>query len=239
MFHHPYRLLDLLLGLLLILTTSRKTNTCQKEEKKKEKVEEKKIIKKEPEKKGPTGGGVHVQRRQRQMVPRGISPANGGHSNGERTSTSSSSSSPSSTLATTARGPTPYTVSLAHNIGAVFCLLFTSAIEQLVLEMTNLKPSKPAKYGIKSWVACDAQSSYTWKMQIYTGKPAASGAPAAAPKRNQGMRVMLDLTEGLRGPHNVTCDNFYELGRQLLPRNLTMVGTVRKNKPELPPVLLA
>ncbi|XP_034147179.1 piggyBac transposable element-derived protein 4-like [Esox lucius] len=97
-------------------------------------------------------------------------------------------------------------------------------------------PSKPARYGIKSWVACDAKSSYAWKMQVYTGKPAAGG-----PEKNQGMRVVLDVTEGLRG-HNVTCDNFftsYELGQRLLARGLTMVGTVRKNKPELPAALLA
>ncbi|XP_014912949.1 piggyBac transposable element-derived protein 4-like [Poecilia latipinna] len=94
-------------------------------------------------------------------------------------------------------------------------------------------PSKPAKYGIKSWVA--SESSYAWKMQIYTGK-----STSGCPEKNQGMRVVLDVTEGLRG-HNVTCDNFftsYELGQQLLKRKITMIGTVRKNKPELPPALL-
>ncbi|KAL7403957.1 hypothetical protein ABVT39_007812 [Epinephelus coioides] len=97
-------------------------------------------------------------------------------------------------------------------------------------------PSKPAKYGIKSWVACDAQSSYAWKMQVYTGKP-----QGGHPERNQGTRVVLDLTQGLSG-RNITCDNFftsYNLGQRLLRRGLTMVGTVRKNKPELPPALLA
>ncbi len=29
-------------------------------------------------------------------------------------------------------------------------------------------PNELAKYGIKSWVACDAKSSYAWKMQVYT-----------------------------------------------------------------------
>ena len=97
-------------------------------------------------------------------------------------------------------------------------------------------PSKPAKYGIKIWVACDAKSSYAWKMPVYTGKPTSGG-----PEKNQGMRVVLDVTDGLRG-HNVTCDNFlnsYELSQQLLKRKITMVGTVRKNKPELPPVLIS
>lgn len=47
------------------------------------------------------------------------------------------------------------------------------------------------------------------------------------------------MTEGLRG-HNVTCDNFltsYELGQQRLKRKIIVVGTVRKNKPQLPPAL--
>ncbi|KAJ8393713.1 hypothetical protein AAFF_G00057660 [Aldrovandia affinis] len=54
------------------------------------------------------------------------------------------------------------------------------------------------------------------------------------------MRVVLDMTQGLRG-HNITCDNFftsYSLGQELLKSKLTMVGTVRKNKPELPSALL-
>ncbi|XP_070295735.1 piggyBac transposable element-derived protein 4-like [Salvelinus sp. IW2-2015] len=57
-------------------------------------------------------------------------------------------------------------------------------------------PSKPAKHDIKIWVACDTQSSYAWKMQVYTGKP-----PSGGPEKNQGMRVVLDVTDGLRG-HN-------------------------------------
>ena len=53
--------------------------------------------------------------------------------------------------------------------------------------------SKPAKYGIKIWAASDAQSSYAWKVQVYTGKPTSGG-----PEKNQGMRVVLDVTDGLR-----------------------------------------
>ncbi|XP_061159128.1 39S ribosomal protein L12, mitochondrial isoform X3 [Syngnathus typhle] len=71
--------------------------------------------------------------------------------------------------------------------------------------------------------------------QIYTGK-SASGIP----ERKQGKRVVLDLTTGLQG-HNITCDNFftsYDLGQELLRRKLTMVATVRKNKPELPAEML-
>src|SRR4029434_1510876 len=49
------------------------------------------------------------------------------------------------------------------------------------------------------------------------------------------MRVVLDMAQGLSG-HNITCYNFftsYKLGQEL-----TMVGTIRKNRSELPPQLL-
>uniref|UniRef100_UPI003AAE7D3F piggyBac transposable element-derived protein 4-like n=1 Tax=Centroberyx gerrardi TaxID=166262 RepID=UPI003AAE7D3F len=97
-------------------------------------------------------------------------------------------------------------------------------------------PSKPAKSGIKIRAACDAASSYVWNLQVYTGKP-----DGGAPEKNQGMRVVLDMTQGLCG-HNITiCDNFFtshKLGQELHKRKLTMVGTLCKNKPELPPQLL-
>ncbi|XP_048853942.1 piggyBac transposable element-derived protein 4-like [Brienomyrus brachyistius] len=96
-------------------------------------------------------------------------------------------------------------------------------------------PSKPKKNGIKIWVACDAASAYAWNMQIYTGK-----VKGGISEKNQGTRVVLDMTQGLSG-HNITCDNFftsYNLGQELLKRNMTMVGTVRRIKPELPSELL-
>lgn len=64
-------------------------------------------------------------------------------------------------------------------------------------------PSKPAKYGIKVWAACDSRTSYAWNMQVYTGKP-----QGGQPEKNQGMRVVLDLTTGLQG-HTITCDIFF------------------------------
>ncbi|XP_037552794.1 piggyBac transposable element-derived protein 4-like, partial [Nematolebias whitei] len=54
-------------------------------------------------------------------------------------------------------------------------------------------PSKPGKYGIKIWAACDAKTSYAWNLQIYIGKLA-----AGIPEKNQGKRVILDMTTGLK-----------------------------------------
>ncbi|CAD7081494.1 unnamed protein product [Hermetia illucens] len=95
-------------------------------------------------------------------------------------------------------------------------------------------PMKPAKYGMKNWVACDSGTSYVWNIQPYTGRI------NNTPERNQGMRVVQDLTAGLKG-YNITVDNFftsYELAQKLLKRGITSVGTIRKNKPSIPRVLL-
>ncbi|CAI5677959.1 unnamed protein product [Oreochromis niloticus] len=95
-------------------------------------------------------------------------------------------------------------------------------------------PSKPAKHGIKIWVACDARSSYAWKMQVYTGKPDKHGPP----EKHLAARVVVDLTEGLPPGRNVTCDNFFtsrELADRLFhERGHTVLGTLRANRPEIP-----
>ena len=98
-------------------------------------------------------------------------------------------------------------------------------------------PSKPGKYGIKFWMLCDSKTSYVCRLQVYTGKQ--SGQER---EHNQGKRVVLQLTEGLKGSgRNVTADNFFcslSLAQKLSERKLTLLGTVRKNRKELPPELV-
>lgn len=53
--------------------------------------------------------------------------------------------------------------------------------------------------------------------------------------------MVLDLTDPLPSGHNITCDNFFtthNLAMTLLRRKQTLVGTVRKNKLFLPPIIL-
>lgn len=66
-------------------------------------------------------------------------------------------------------------------------------------------PRKPAKYGIKIWATCDVKISYAWRLQVYTGKAVGNSAEV-----NQGLRVVLKMTEGLVG-HIIICDNFFNL----------------------------
>ena len=93
-------------------------------------------------------------------------------------------------------------------------------------------PSKPGKYGIKIWVLADVVSSYCCAFDVYTGK---IGDLAEV---GQGQRVVLQLTENFyNSGRNITADNFfssYSLVSQLLSKELTYVGTIRKNKKFLP-----
>ena len=73
----------------------------------------------------------------------------------------------------------------------------------LILITKGHCPSRQyAQQDSKVWHQGDAQSSYAWKMQVYTGTPTSGGA-----EKNQGIGV---VTDGLRG-HNVTCDIFFTI----------------------------
>lgn len=94
--------------------------------------------------------------------------------------------------------------------------------------------SKPGKYGLKIQCMCDAKTHYLYNAFIYTGKPLTP--------RNSSLSVptqdVLKLTEPLYGSNrNVTADSWFtsvELVDSLLQRGLTFVGTMRKNKREIP-----
>nr|XP_054588962.1 piggyBac transposable element-derived protein 4-like [Nothobranchius furzeri] len=124
---------------------------------------------------------------------------------------------------------------LAYNPGEDVCV-----DEQLVgfrgrCNFKQYMPSKPAKYGIKLWVVSDVATSYAWGIIPYLGKTTRD-APA---ERGQGKRVVLELTEGLSGrTHH---GQFFHLAgswRGAAKKKICLVGTVRRNKPELPPQLL-
>lgn len=99
-------------------------------------------------------------------------------------------------------------------------------------KFTQYIPSKPARYGIKVWWICDAENYYPLTGQIYTGKP------TTGRENNQGERVVKDLAVLYKGSgRNVTMDNFFTtlpLAKHLLSWKLTIVGTLKKNKPYIP-----
>ena len=70
-------------------------------------------------------------------------------------------------------------------------------------------------------------------MQVYIRKDAGS-----APETNPDTKIVLDLAEDVDNScRNITCDSFFTnllLVRKLLHKNLTLIGTMRKSKPEPP-----
>jgi hypothetical protein len=84
---------------------------------------------------------------------------------------------------------------------------------------------------------CNNRTDYLCNLQMYLGKVGPN------PEHNQGARVVTDLAEPLFGSgRNITVDSFFTshaLGQSLLSKNLTILGTIRKNKGELPhPILV-
>ena len=97
-------------------------------------------------------------------------------------------------------------------------------------------PSKPAVYGIKFFLLTDPQTNFTHNISVYLGKNKDSRN-----NKNIGERVVLDLCSYLKGSgRNIVCDNFFTsipLGNQLLDLGLTLLGTLRHNKRDIPPIL--
>lgn len=94
--------------------------------------------------------------------------------------------------------------------------------------------NKPARYGLKYFCLCDVDTAYLMNVKIYLGKNTDDVARA----KNIGMNVVLELTKPLyRTGRGVTTDNFFtsiELSDRLWANGLTLLGTLRHNKPQIP-----
>ncbi|KRY40028.1 PiggyBac transposable element-derived protein 4 [Trichinella spiralis] len=95
-------------------------------------------------------------------------------------------------------------------------------------------PSKAAKYGIKIFELSDSETYYVSKVEVYVGKQnegphQMDTSPAAVVKR---------LCSAIVGTgRNITMDNWfmsYSLVEDVLKEKLTAVGTMRKNKRQIP-----
>ena len=93
-------------------------------------------------------------------------------------------------------------------------------------------PSKPDKYGIKEFAMVRSHRYYLYNASIYTGK---EGTEVT---RNLAEKIELKLTEPIaNASRNITMDNWFTsvpLANKLLDISLTRVGTLQKNKPQIP-----
>lgn len=96
-------------------------------------------------------------------------------------------------------------------------------------------PSKPNKYGIKIYALTDAKMFYTHTMEVYVGKQ--PDGPNQVD--NSALALVLRLSENIHNTgRNITCDNFFTsiplIDKLESQHKLTVIGTIRKNKRELP-----
>lgn len=100
-------------------------------------------------------------------------------------------------------------------------------------KFTQYIPSKPAKYGIKIWWACDAKTKYPLQGKLYTGRQEGEEREI-----NQGENVMLQLSKPYANTgRTIVADNFFtslEGVKRLAKLGLAFVGTIRSNKKCIP-----
>ena len=96
-------------------------------------------------------------------------------------------------------------------------------------------PSKPNKYGITIFALVDSRIFYTANLEVYCGKQPHGPLEVS----NKPSDVVKRLSSVISGTgRNITLDNWFtslELANDLYQKNITLVGTLRKNKAEIPP----
>ena len=94
-------------------------------------------------------------------------------------------------------------------------------------------PSKPHKWGIKTWTLADSATSFVYNWQLYTGKLPDDG-------RGLGVahRVVMSLCQPvLQKGHHLYCDNFFSspaLFHDLAEHQTGACGTLRANRIGVP-----
>ncbi|XP_026331127.1 piggyBac transposable element-derived protein 4-like [Hyposmocoma kahamanoa] len=100
-------------------------------------------------------------------------------------------------------------------------------------------PKKPAKYGLKILCITDARTGYLLNAYIYLGKDSDGlNLPSQYNRLKKPTQAVMRLISPIEGSNrNVTTDNWFtslELADLLKEKQLTLVGTLRKNQREIP-----
>ncbi|KAG5862742.1 hypothetical protein JTB14_036561 [Gonioctena quinquepunctata] len=100
-------------------------------------------------------------------------------------------------------------------------------------------PKKPAKYGFKVMALTDAGNNYFYNGYLYSGEQSDGSILSQQEKKlSVPSQSVIRLTKLIaKSNRNVTADNWFssvEIAEELKKRGLTYVGTLRKNKKEIP-----
>lgn len=95
---------------------------------------------------------------------------------------------------------------------------------------------------MKIMALTDARIQYLYNAFVYTGKDSDGRGLTRENKFSKPTQSVIRLAKCLYNSNrNITCDNWFsstELAEHLFVNKLTFVGTLRKNKKEIPPELL-
>lgn len=98
-------------------------------------------------------------------------------------------------------------------------------------------PMKPRKYGVKIFWATESTTGFALNAKIYTGRMASQ-----EPERDLGRKTVMELLRPYyNSGRNVITDNFFtsfSLAVDLIAKDLTILGTIRKNRREIPRCLI-
>lgn len=100
-------------------------------------------------------------------------------------------------------------------------------------------PSKPAKYGIKIFALVSTSNFYATNLEVYVGQQPIGPFHTS----NKTVDLVTRLVQPISGTNrNITCDNWFTsvpLAIKLREEEkLSLIGTLRKNKAEVPPNFL-
>lgn len=132
-----------------------------------------------------------------------------------------------------------------HNCQSLYNIGECATIDEMLIAFRGRSyfvmymPNKPSKYGLKMMCMCDAKTNYFYNGYIYCGK--GSDGETLTNKEKKFFvpsQAVIRLTKPIHGSNrNVTFDNWFtsiELVDALKKRGLTCVGTLKKNKRDIP-----
>ncbi|KAG5885267.1 hypothetical protein JTB14_025964 [Gonioctena quinquepunctata] len=107
-------------------------------------------------------------------------------------------------------------------------------------------PNKPARYGIRIQILADSKTHYMCNAEVYTGKEINKQPKSSKQFKEKSLshptQVVMRITEPFyHSKCNLTADNWYtsiQAARMLKEKGLTFVGTMKKNKREIPSAFL-
>lgn len=132
-----------------------------------------------------------------------------------------------------------------RNCQNVYCVSSEVTIDEMLIPFRGrcsfkvYMPKKPKKYGMKVMCLADSKTSYLLNAYLYTGKGSDSlGLNEEEKELGVPSQSVIRLSEPILGSNrNITADNWFssmELVEELLKRKLTYVGTMKRNKREIP-----